>query len=47
MIEKLLHENEGKTLEFKENTKSLAGIIKTIIAFCKHCRRNPYHWHRR
>jgi|ERR1700733_3798234 len=29
----ILAKNEGKTLEFKENTKSLASIIKTIIAF--------------
>jgi hypothetical protein len=25
--------NEGKTLEFKENAKSMQGIVKTIIAF--------------
>jgi predicted HTH transcriptional regulator len=33
MIEELLQQEEGKTLEFKENTKSLDGIIHTIIAF--------------
>ncbi len=33
MIEEILKGNEGKTLEFKENTQSLNGIIKTIIAF--------------
>ncbi len=33
MIEEILGQNEGKTLEFKENTKSLASIIKTVIAF--------------
>src|SRR3990167_2834668 len=33
MIEKLLLENEGKTLEFKESTKSLTNIIKTVVAF--------------
>jgi ATP-dependent DNA helicase RecG len=33
MIEELLVRNEDKTLEFKENTQSLPGIIKTIIAF--------------
>ncbi len=33
MIENLLLEHEGKTLEFKETTRSLTGIIKTIIAF--------------
>jgi ATP-dependent DNA helicase RecG len=33
MLEELLIKNEGKTLEFKENTKSLSSIIKTIIAF--------------
>jgi ATP-dependent DNA helicase RecG len=33
MIESLLSENEGKTLEFKESTKSLMGIVKTVVAF--------------
>lgn len=33
MIEELLLQEEGKTLEFKENTKSLDRIIHTIIAF--------------
>lgn len=33
MIEELLHQEEGKTLEFKENTKSVDRIIHTIIAF--------------
>ncbi len=33
MIEALLAENEGKTIEFKESPKSLNGIIKTVIAF--------------
>ena len=33
LFEDLLEQNEGKTLEFKENTKSLTGLIKTIIAF--------------
>lgn len=33
MIEELLSKPEGKTLEFKENTKSLLRIIKTAIAF--------------
>lgn len=33
MIQDLLAQNEGRTLEFKENSKSLAGIIKTVIAF--------------
>lgn len=33
MLEKLLSKNEGKTLEFKENTHSLQKIIQTIIAF--------------
>lgn len=33
MIEELVAKNEGKTLEFKENLKSLANIIKTVIAF--------------
>ena len=33
MIEELLQQEEGKTLEFKENSKSLDGIIHTIIAF--------------
>ncbi len=33
MIEKLLVMEEGKTLEFKENTSSLSGIIKTVVAF--------------
>jgi len=33
VIEELLTRNESKTLEFKENTSSLSGIIKTVIAF--------------
>lgn len=33
MIEELLQQEEGKTLEFKENSKSLERIIHTIIAF--------------
>lgn len=33
MIEEFLQQEEGKTLEFKENTKSLDRIIHTIIAF--------------
>jgi len=33
MIEELLQQEEGKTLEFKENCKSLDRIIHTIIAF--------------
>ena len=33
MIEEFLKQEEGKTLEFKENTSSLEKVIKTIIAF--------------
>jgi predicted HTH transcriptional regulator len=33
MIEELFQQEEGKTLEFKENSKSLDRIIHTIIAF--------------
>ncbi|HEV3270281.1 MAG TPA: ATP-binding protein [Candidatus Rhabdochlamydia sp.] len=33
MLEELLIKEEGKTLEFKENTKSLQKIIQTIVAF--------------
>lgn len=33
MIEELLTKEEGKTLEFKENTKSLKKIIQTVVAF--------------
>lgn len=33
MIEQLLAGNEGKTVEFKETTRSLNGIMKTIVAF--------------
>lgn len=33
MIEELLAKEEGKTLEFKENTTSLQKIIQTIVAF--------------
>lgn len=33
MLENLLRQSEGKTLEFKENLKSLPSVIKTIIAF--------------
>lgn len=33
MLEELLAKEEGKTLEFKENTKSLQKIVQTIVAF--------------
>lgn len=33
MIEEFLKQNEGKTLEFKENSDNLPGIIRTVIAF--------------
>lgn len=33
MLEELLTKEEGKILEFKENTKSLSKIIQTIVAF--------------
>jgi ATP-dependent DNA helicase RecG len=33
MIEELLGEEEGKTVEFKENTNNLEAIIHTVIAF--------------
>jgi predicted HTH transcriptional regulator len=33
MLKELLLQEEGKTLEFKESTRSLPGIIKTVIAF--------------
>ncbi len=33
IIEELLAKSENKTLEFKESTQALSGIIKTIIAF--------------
>jgi ATP-dependent DNA helicase RecG len=33
MLETLLTQNESKTLEFKENTKSLPTILKAIVAF--------------
>lgn len=33
MLEKLLSNEEGKTLEFKENTQSLQKIVQTVIAF--------------
>lgn len=33
MLEEYLSQNEGKTLEFKENTRSLSGIIKTVVSF--------------
>src|SRR4029077_12873475 len=32
-IQDLLDSPEGKTLEFKENSKSLPGIVKTVVAF--------------
>ena len=32
-VESLLQNEEGKTLEFKENADSLGKIIKTVIAF--------------
>ncbi|KAG6559190.1 Putative ATP-dependent DNA helicase recG C-terminal [Candidatus Rhabdochlamydia oedothoracis] len=33
MLEQLLSRNEGKTLEFKENSQSLQKIVQTVIAF--------------
>ncbi len=33
MLEQLLAENEGKTIEFKETARSLNGIMKTVVAF--------------
>ena len=33
MLEGFLSTHEGKTLEFKENTNNLKGIVKSIIAF--------------
>ena len=33
MLEELLARQEGKTLEFKENTRSLSKIVQTVIAF--------------
>lgn len=33
MFPEILSQNEGKTLEFKENTKSIGKILKTVIAF--------------
>lgn len=33
MLEEYLSQNESRTLEFKENAKSLSGIVKTVIAF--------------
>jgi predicted HTH transcriptional regulator len=33
MLEEILKQQEGKTLEFKENTRSLEKILHTVIAF--------------
>ena len=33
MIADFFRERESKTLEFKENTKGLQGILKTVVAF--------------
>ena len=33
IVEKILIENEGKTLEFKENILNLKGILKTVVSF--------------
>lgn len=33
MLEEFLSKHEGKTLEFKENTNNLKGIVKSVIAF--------------
>jgi len=33
MLESVISQNESKTLEFKENAKSLVPILKTIVAF--------------
>jgi len=32
MLESLVTQEEGKTLEFKENTKPLKSIIRTVVA---------------
>jgi len=31
MLEEMLAQEEGKTLEFKESAKGLTGIIKTMV----------------
>lgn len=33
ILDEYLSQNDCKTLEFKENARSLLGLIKTIIAF--------------
>lgn len=33
MLEEYLSRSEGKTLEFKENTRGLQAIVKTVVAF--------------
>jgi len=33
MIKNLLAQNEGKTLEFKENCRSVQNILRTVVAF--------------
>ena len=33
MLEEYLSHSEGKTLEFKENTRGLQAIVKTVVAF--------------
>ncbi len=33
MIEEYLSQNESMTVEFKENARSLSGIVKTVVAF--------------
>lgn len=33
MLKELLAQEEGKTLEFKENASSLSGIVKAVVAF--------------
>lgn len=38
MLEELLVRDEGKTLEFKENTLSLPKIIQTSNSFCESSR---------
>jgi len=39
IIEGLLSQSEGKTLEFKRDLSSPKGLMKTLVAFSKHRRR--------
>lgn len=46
MIRNLLTKDEGKTLEFKENCRSLRNIVRTAVAFTLFTAVNWHHCYR-